>query len=154
MAVEIERKFLVRNPPIEQWGAGKKIAQGYLSKGKGITVRVRIKGDQGFITVKGKTTGFSRAEYEYEIPYSDAEELLKLCDGGVIIKTRWLVNWADHLWEVDVFEGENQGLIVAEIELTAENEVFERPTWLGEEVSSDPRYFNSSLANHPWSKWP
>jgi adenylate cyclase len=118
-------------------------------------VRVRIKGDKGFITVKGisSDSGMSRFEWEKEIPIDEAENLLKLCEKGIIDKIRFNVKIGNHTFEVDEFHGENEGLIIAEIELNSENEVFERPNWLGEEVTNDKRYYNSYLSNHPFKNW-
>ena len=153
MGMEIERKFLVNNAPFEKWDEGIDITQGYLARGQQATARVRTFGSQGFMTIKGKTTGISRQEFEYEIPYEDAQALLLLCEGGLIIKRRWQVKVGAHLWEVDRFEGENSGLIVAEIELSSENESFTKPDWLGIEVSDDPRYFNGALSRTPYQDW-
>lgn len=152
MAIEIERKFLVKS---EAWRVGKPVRfiQGYLNKDKFRTVRIRIAGDNAMLTVKGKTIDMSRAEYEYAIPFSDAEEMLKLCDAPLIEKHRWHVPFGGMLWEVDEFGGDNQGLIVAEIELEDEAQQFDRPDWLGEEVTSDKRYFNSNLSTHPFKNW-
>ena len=155
MPTEIERKFLVKN---KDWrshaDAGTAIRQGYLNPGKERNVRVRQKGDQAFLTIKGKTEGISRLEFEYEIPLTDALELFKLCDQPMIEKTRYLVKGPDALtWELDVFEGENQGLIIAEIEVESEDSTFAIPHWAGEEVSHDSRYFNASLNKLPYSKW-
>jgi adenylate cyclase len=152
MATEIERKFLVQGT---QWrnGTGTKIKQGYLNRDKARTVRVRVRADQAFLTVKGLTQGASRAEFEYEIPLTDAEELLKLSDGPIIEKTRYVVVHEGSKWEVDEFEGDNSGLVVAEIELQSQGEQFSRPPWLGREVTDDNRYYNSSLASHPYRDW-
>jgi adenylate cyclase len=152
MATEIERKFLVQGT---QWrnGTGTKIKQGYLNRDKARTVRVRVRADQVFLTVKGLTQGASRAEFEYEIPLADAEELLKLSDGPIIEKTRYVVVHEGSKWEVDEFEGDNSGLVVAEIELQSQGEQFSRPPWLGREVTDDNRYYNSSLASHPYRDW-
>ncbi len=156
MGVEIERKFRVR----AGWrpdGAGEEIAQGYLSSVPERTVRVRLRGGRGYLTVKGKNGGADaarRAEFEYEIPAADARALLALAEPGVIEKERCLVPVADgHTWEVDVFHGENEGLVVAEIELGAEDEPFARPDWLADEVTGDARYYNSSLARTPYRLW-
>ncbi len=156
MGVEIERKFRVR----AGWrpdGAGEEIAQGYLSSVPERTVRVRLRGGRGYLTVKGKNGGADaarRAEFEYEIPAADARALLALAEPGVIEKERCLVPMADgHTWEVDVFHGENEGLVVAEIELGAEDEPFARPDWLADEVTGDARYYNSSLARTPYRLW-
>ncbi|MCG8671088.1 MAG: CYTH domain-containing protein [Pseudomonadales bacterium] len=158
MAVEIERKFLVDH---EQWAEfkqangiqGKAFRQGYLSEGQA-TVRIRIKGEKGIITVKGKTVGLSRLEFEYEIPTDDAEQMLdELCAKPLVDKHRYLVEQDGLTWEVDEFHGENQGLIVAEIELASEDATYTKPAWITEEVSHDQRYFNVNLAKHPFSRW-
>ena len=156
MGVEIERKFRVR----AGWrpdGAGEEIAQGYLCSVPERTVRVRLRGGRGYLTVKGKNGGADaarRAEFEYEIPAADARALLALAEPGVIEKERCLVPMADgHTWEVDVFHGENEGLVVAEIELGAEDEPFARPDWIADEVTGDARYYNSSLARTPYRLW-
>ncbi|HQC64917.1 MAG TPA: CYTH domain-containing protein, partial [Anaerolineaceae bacterium] len=117
------------------------------------TVRVRLSGEKAFLTIKGINSGAIRAEYEYEIPVSHAEELLKICDGPVLEKNRYALNSNGLIWEVDEFLGENEGLIVAEVELKSEDQSFERPSWVGSEVTEDPRYFNSNLCSHPFSKW-
>jgi adenylate cyclase len=152
MATEIERKFLVNGT---QWrnGTGTRIQQGYLNRDKARTVRVRVRADQAFLTVKGLNQGASRAEFEYEIPLADAKELLKLSDGPIIEKTRYVVVHEGSKWEVDEFEGDNSGLVVAEIELQSQDEPFSRPPWLGREVTDDNRYYNSSLASHPFRDW-
>ena len=152
MAKEIERKFLVKDSWQPQ-SAGIKIAQGYLSTVPERTVRVRIKGDKGYLTIKGKNQGISRAEYEYEIPRQDAEEMLQLAEQPILVKTRYLEQQGEFTWEVDVFAGENQGLVVAEIELPAEDAEFSRPAWLGQEVSGDVRYYNANLIKCPFSLW-
>ena len=155
MAVEIERKFLLDSDSWrESAGPGLAMRQGYLGSANACTVRARVAGSQAWLTLKGPSDGLSRAEYEYEIPVSDADEILEdLCQGPVVDKTRYLVEHAGHRWEIDVFEGANAGLIVAEIELGSPDEGFERPAWLGCEVSDDPRYFNSALATHPFCRW-
>ena len=153
MGMEIERKFLVCNAPFEKWDEGIEITQGYLARGQQATARVRTFGAQGFMTIKGKTTGISRQEFEYEIPYEDAQALLLLCEGSLIIKRRWQVKVGAHIWEIDRFEDENLGLIVAEIELSSENEPFTKPEWVGIEVSDDPRYFNGALSRTPYQDW-
>ena len=152
MAKEIERKFLVKDSWQPQ-SAGIKIAQGYLSTVPERTVRVRIKGDKGYLTIKGKNVGVSRAEYEYEIPRQDAEEMLQLAEQPILVKTRYLEQQGEFTWEVDVFAGENQGLVVAEIELPTEDAEFSRPAWLGQEVSGDVRYYNANLIKCPFSLW-
>lgn len=153
MGMEIERKFLVKGV----WtptGKGTRYMQGYLCADAGRTVRVRLAGEEAFLTVKGPSRGSSRSEFEYEIPRADAEEmLLTLCVTPPVIKTRYLEKVGNHTWEVDVFDGENAGLIVAEIELIAEGETFELPLWVGAEVTADHRYQNSSLAKNPFKSW-
>lgn len=155
MAQEIERKFLVKGDFKPHATKATRIVQGYLSSVPERTVRVRIKGDKGYITVKGigSQSGASRYEWEKEIPVNEADELLKICEPGVIDKTRYLVPLGSHTFEVDEFHGENQGLTVAEIELHAEDETFEKPFWLGNEVTGDPRYFNSMLMKNPFNRW-
>ncbi len=155
MAQEIERKFLVKGDFKSKAKKQTRITQGYLSSVPERTVRVRIKGDQGFITIKGigNASGASRYEWEKEIPVSEVEELLKICEAGVIDKTRFLVDAGDHTYEVDEFYGNNQGLIVAEVELGAEDENFEKPEWLGEEVTGDVKYFNAMLMKNPYKNW-
>ncbi len=154
MNIEIERKFLVKG---DGWkvaaGDGVLCKQGYLDSGKGVTVRVRIMGEQAFLTIKGATTGITRAEFEYEIPVSDATELLGLCGDAIVEKRRHFITHAGNLWELDVFSGANAGLIMAEIELEIEEQSFDLPDWIGHEVSADPRYRNGHLARHPFSKW-
>lgn len=154
--VEIERKFLVKSEDFkEQAFAQNKIAQGYLSSVPERTVRVRIKGEKGFITIKGisQQGGMSRFEWENEIHLDEAQELLKLCEKGKIEKTRFEIKSGKHIIEVDEFYGENEGLIMAEIELTSEEETFERPEWLGEEVTNDTRYYNAYLSKNPFKEW-
>jgi CYTH domain-containing protein len=153
MGKEIERKFLLTG---EGWKTvvGTHYRQGYLNSVKERTVRVRTINDKGFLTVKGVTVGATRLEYEYDIPVSDARELLdELCEKPIIEKSRYKVEFAGLTWEIDEFYGENQGLVVAEVELDSEDQVFERPPWVGEEVTGDPRYFNSNLITHPFTKW-
>ena len=152
MGIEIERKFLVSG---DAWrnNSGVPYRQGYLNRDKARTVRVRIAGDTAFLTIKGKSTGATRAEFEYPVPLEDAQALLALCDGPLIEKTRYIVLYAGHRWEVDEFAGDNAGLVVAELELSAEDEAFEHPAWLGTEVTHDARYFNSNLATHPFRVW-
>ena len=153
MGIEIERKFLVVG---DDWRAAPATpyAQGYLNRDKQRTVRVRIVRDQAWLTIKGLSAGATRAEFEYPIPVADAEQLLALCDGPIVRKTRRVIEHAGSTWEVDEFQGDNAGLVVAEIELPSEDAPFERPPWLGAEVTHDPRYFNSSLAAVPYSTWP
>ena len=152
MPVEIERKFLVNGSEWRQDDAVR-FSQGYLNRDKERTVRVRVAGESATLTVKGINIGAKRAEYEYEIPLSHAEELLKICDGPVLEKNRYIVCCHDVIWEVDEFLGENEGLIVAEVELKSEDQSFDRPDWVGQEVTNDPRYFNSNLCSHPFCKW-
>ncbi|MBR2179039.1 MAG: CYTH domain-containing protein [Selenomonadaceae bacterium] len=153
MAKEIERKFLVNRDLFKPTSEGDYIAQGYLSSTPERTVRVRIKNNRGYLTVKGKNTGISRSEFEYAIPVSDAKELLELCEPSIIIKRRYNINVNGSKWEVDIFEGDNEGLIVAEIELASEDESFSKPDWIGEEVSFDVRYYNSHLSKQPFKSW-
>ena len=155
MANEIERKFLVKGDFKNLASKETRIVQGYLSSIPERTVRVRIKGDKGFITIKGigNASGATRYEWEKEIPVNEVEELLKICEPGVIDKTRYLVKAGNHTFEVDEFYGENLGLTVAEVELTSETESFEKPAWLGEEVTCDTKYYNSMLMKNPFTKW-
>jgi adenylate cyclase len=155
MAQEIERKFLVVGEYKEFSKKATRITQGYLSSVPERTVRVRIKGEQGFITIKGigSESGASRYEWEKEIPVSEVLELLKICEPGVIDKTRYLVDAGKHTFEVDEFYGDNQGLVVAEVELGSESESFDKPAWLGEEVTKDVKYFNSMLMKYPYKNW-
>ncbi|MDT8989980.1 CYTH domain-containing protein [Curvibacter sp. APW13] len=152
MGVEIERKFLVRGEGWRQ-GPGERLVQGYLNRDKARTVRVRVAGDAAFLTIKGISVGATRAEFEYPIPLADAQALLALCDGPLVDKTRYRIPAGDVVWEVDEFAGDNTGLVVAEVELAREDAQFVRPDWLGEEVTHDARYFNSNLAQHPFSRW-
>ena len=154
MAKDIERKFLVKTADWVPQGAGTYYKQGYLNSQKERVVRVRIAGDKGQLTIKGITTGVTRVEFEYPIPVEDAGLMLdNLCEKPLIEKHRHKEVHGGKTWEIDVFHGENEGLVVAEIELTTEDEAFNRPAWLGEEVSSDPRYFNSNLLKNPYKNW-
>lgn len=154
MGVEIERKFLVDTSAWRPSGEGLRITQGYLCSAKERTVRVRLIGDEARITIKGATEGISRSEFEYAIPPLDARALLEgLCERPFIDKTRHLVKYGDRSWEVDVFHGDNEGLVVAEIELDAPDEEVELPPWVSKEVSGDHRYANSNLAKRPFSAW-
>ncbi|MFZ1863903.1 MAG: CYTH domain-containing protein [Polyangiales bacterium] len=154
MGEEIERKFLVHGEGWRDEATGTLYRQGFLSTEPERTVRVRVAGEMGWITVKGRTAGARRAEFEYEIPAADAREMLDtLCKRPLIEKVRYTVRTGRHVWEIDVFQGDNAGLVVAEIELEAEDEAFEKPSWIGDEVTEDPRYFNSSLVEHPYSAW-
>ncbi|WP_129776816.1 CYTH domain-containing protein [Peristeroidobacter soli] len=152
MATEIERKFLVRGEAWRQQ-APLEIRQGYLNRDKQRTVRVRISGARAYLTVKGMAKGLARPEFEYEIPVADAEQMLSLCDGPLLEKRRHVTTHAGRRWEVDEFLGENAGLIVAEVELEDEHQVFQRPDWLDTEVTDDPRYLNSNLGVHPYARW-
>jgi len=155
MAIEIEKKFLLRNDDWRQQAdAGTAFKQGYLLGSDKASVRVRIEGEQANINIKSATLGITRQEFEYTIPLNDAEELLaSLCEKPLIEKTRYHVTHDNHLWEIDVFEGDNAGLVVAEIELKAEDENFFKPDWLGNEVSDDHRYYNVCLVKHPFCDW-
>ena len=155
MAQEIERKFLVSGDFKSSARKATRITQGYLSSVPERTVRVRVKGEKGFITIKGigSESGASRFEWEKEIPVAEVQELLKICEPGVIDKTRYLVEAGPHTFEVDEFYGDNEGLTVAEVELASENETFERPAWLGQEVTGDVRYYNSMLMKNPYKNW-
>lgn len=152
VATEIERKFLVIGTAWRQINPVQ-FSQGYLNRDPERTIRIRLAGEHAFLTVKGLTKGISRAEFEYEIPVADAGQLLTLCQGPIIEKARHLVVHNGTRWEIDEFFGENAGLVVAEVELDDENQAFERPNWLGKEVTEDPKYFNSNLATHPYNTW-
>ena len=155
MAQEIERKFLVKGEFKSEAFKATRITQGYLSSVPARTVRVRIKGDKGFITIKGigNASGASRYEWEKEIPVEDVQELLKICEPGVIDKTRYLVKAGERTFEVDEFYGDNEGLTMAEVELPSEDAAFDRPAWLGEEVTGDSRFYNSMLMKNPYKHW-
>lgn len=154
MPEEIERKFLVTGDGWREAAVGTRFRQGFLSTEPERTVRVRVAGARGSITVKGKTVGAKREEFEYEIPLQDVERMLDgLCKRPFIEKVRYTLSVGRHVWEIDVFEGENAGLVVAEIELGSEDEAFEKPDWAGEEVTDDPRYFNSNLVAKPFRAW-
>ena len=155
MAQEIERKFLIAGDFMPDVYQSDRIVQGYICSDKARTVRVRIRGGQGFLTIKGISTqdGLSRYEFEKEISLQEAEELLLLCEAGVIDKVRHLVKAGKHTIEVDVFAGENKGLVMAEVELSEANELFDAPHWLGAEVTGDCRYYNSYLSNTPFNQW-
>lgn len=153
MATEIERKFLTTS---ESWRQGEPVyyCQGYLNHDKHRTVRVRVAGGAAMITVKGLSTGMTRAEFEYDIPVPDARAMLELCELPLVEKNRWIVAAADGLtWEIDEFLGNNEGLVVAEVELDSEEQAVVLPGWTGEEVTNDPRYFNSSLSKKPFNSW-
>ena len=154
--VEIERKFLVKSNAFKTEAfTQNRISQGYLSSDPERTVRVRIKGNKGFLTIKGVSneSGLSRYEWENEIPVDEATALLKLCEQGVIEKTRFEVRMGNHIIEIDEFYGDNEGLIMAEIELQSETETFQKPNWLGVEVTQDFRYYNSYLSQNPYKRW-
>ncbi|MBW2064784.1 MAG: CYTH domain-containing protein [Deltaproteobacteria bacterium] len=154
MGKEIERKFLVRNDSWRSLARGTRYRQGYLNSAKERIMRVRTIDDKGFLTIKGITRGASRLEFEYDIPVADAERMLdELCERPLIEKNRYRIEYKGLVWEVDEFFGENQGLIVAEVELEGEEQGFEKPDWIGEEVTGDPKYFNSNLIQHPYTKW-
>lgn len=154
--IEIERKFLVTSEAFKSLAHSKHtIAQGYLNSNPERTVRIRIRGESGFLTIKGKgsETGMTRFEWETEISLLEAKPLLALCEKGVIHKTRYEVKIGKHVYEVDVFSDDNQGLIIAEIELTSESETFEKPDWIGKEVTNDNRYYNAYLSQNPFKNW-
>lgn len=154
MAIEIERKFLVQSDAWRSLAAGVLYRQGYISRGNGRTVRVRQAGDRAYLTIKGATIGLSRSEFEYEIPVDDAEVMLTtLCDRPLIEKKRYRIAIGDLVWEVDEFLGENEGLILAEVELQQAEQTIPLPDWIGAEVSDDPRYFNANLVTHPFTRW-
>jgi adenylate cyclase len=153
MGKEIERKFLVTG---DAWrrGEGIRVRQGYISRGGGTTVRVRSTSVGAFLTVKGARRGLTRAEFEYEIPLADAEELLdSVCVKPLIEKVRYVVSYGGLTWEVDEFFGENRGLVIAEVELEREDQAFDKPDWVGDEVTGDPRYYNANLVANPYSAW-
>jgi len=152
MAIEIERKFLVTS---SAWRSSAPVyfCQGYLNHDKHRTVRIRIAGDRGILTVKGLTIGASRSEFEYEIPLDDAQEMLKFCDGPLVEKNRHIVQHAERTWEVDEFLGDNKGLVVAEVELASEDQTLDVPSWVGAEITNDSRYFNSNLSINPYKQW-
>lgn len=153
MGQEIERKFLVIGEAWKSLGQSIAMRQGYLSSDPDRVVRVRVEGNNAALTIKGRSVGALRGEWEYAIPVKDAEEMLALCPRPLIEKTRHRITHQGMLWEVDEFHGDNAGLVVAEIELTAEDQVFDMPDWIGEEVTQDARYFNSALLKHPFKDW-
>ena len=156
MALEIERKFLVLDDSYKQLSYNHShIVQGYICSGRGRTVRVRIRDAQGFITIKGPSDvgGLARYEFEQEIALADAKELMKLCEPGIIDKTRWLVKSGDFTFEVDEFHGDNDGLVMAEVELAYQTEPFKKPHFIGKEVTGDRRYYNAQLCQHPYKNW-
>ena len=155
--LEVERKFLVVGDFKSRATSSTHIAQGYIASGNGRTVRVRIRGDKGYLTIKGPSNmaGLARFEWEKEITLEEAKALMSICEPGIVEKTRWLVPAGDgrHTWEVDVFEGENEGLIMAEIELESEDDTFEKPAFIGREVTGDRRYYNSHMRRYPYKLW-
>ena len=156
MAQEIERKFLVKDDSYKALAYhSSRIAQGYICSMRGRTVRVRIRDNQGYLTIKGPSdaSGLGRYEWEKEIPLHEAQELMKLCEPGMIDKTRYLVRSGQHVFEVDEFYGENEGLTVAEVELASADEAYEKPAFIGEEVTGDVKYYNSFLMKNPFSRW-
>lgn len=153
MPIEIERKYLVVGSDWKDAAAGTRLSQGYLSQDPERSVRVRIAADKAFLTIKGASRGIARQEYEYPIPVNDAEQLLSLCLPEIITKTRYVIEINRRRWEVDEFHGENEGLVVAETELDSEFDNVELPAWTGQEVSDDPRYYNASLSQLPYSRW-
>ena len=154
MGKEIERKFLVKNDSFRSLAKGTSYRQGYLNSAKERVVRVRTIDDKGFLTIKGITTGATRLEYEYEVPLKDADTMLdELCEKPLIEKNRYKISHEGFVWEVDEFFGENQGLICAEVELESEDQAYEKPEWIGEEVTGDPKYFNSNLIQNPYKNW-
>ena len=156
MALEIERKFLVKDDSYKRMAYhASRIAQGYICSSRGRTVRVRIRDDKGYLTIKGPSDqqGLGRYEWEKEIPLREAQELMKLCEPGMIDKTRYLVRAGKHVFEVDEFYGENEGLTIAEVELESEDESYEKPDFVGDEVTGDVRYYNSFLMKKPFCSW-
>jgi len=154
MGIEIERKFLVSGDGWRPQATQQtRFSQGYLSRDPARTVRIRVAGERAFLTIKGATTGATRAEFEYEVPVADAQQLLSMCDGPVVEKIRHFCPFDGMTWEVDEFLGANAGLVVAEIELDTEGQAFARPAWLGAEVTGDARYVNANLAVRPFTSW-
>lgn len=154
MAYEIERKFLVHSDRLPALTHGQSIQQGYICSEPERVVRVRVAGSEGFITVKGRTVGATRLEFEYPVPLADAQHMLKqLCEGTSIDKVRYCIAHQGHTWELDVFGGSNSGLIVAEVELKSENETVALPAWVSQEVTADTRYYNSNLLRNPYQTW-
>ena len=155
MSLEIERKFLVEGDFKSAAYAHSRIRQGYICSGSGKTVRIRIRDEKGYLTIKGPSNrdGLSRYEFETEVSLTEALELMRLCEPGIVDKTRYLVKSGKHVFEVDEFYGENEGLVMAEIELSDENEPFEKPSFIGKEVTGDRRYYNSHLRTYPYKMW-
>jgi adenylate cyclase len=153
MGVEIERKFLLAGDGWRALGEPVLLRQGYLCNEPARVVRVRIEGDAACITIKGKSSGATRGEWEYPIPLGDANELLALCEQPLVEKYRRKIEFGGNVWEIDQFLGANQGLVLAEIELSSEDQAFDKPDWIGEDVTHDKRYYNSNLVKHPFSSW-
>jgi len=155
MAKEIERKFLLKSDTwCDEVDSSCRYAQGYMSSSEKVSIRIRISDEKAYLNFKSATLGISRTEYEYEVPLADADDMLaNFCEGPLIEKVRYFVKRGDHTWEIDVFEGDNTGLVVAEIELQTEDESFDVPDWIGAEVSDDPRYYNVCLVTHPYCQW-
>lgn len=155
MPQEIERKFLVDGEYKSKAYASSRIVQGYICSARGRTVRIRIRDDKGYLTIKGPAdaSGISRYEWEKEIPLDEARDLMKICEPGAIDKTRYLVRSGHHVFEVDEFYGENEGLVIAEVELSSPDEPFEKPDFIGQEVTGDARYYNAQLMRHPFCRW-
>ena len=154
MAQEIERKFLIDLAKLGELPEGTRIVQGYIPTQGKTAVRIRLKGEQAFLTIKGENRGAVRSEFEYPIPVADADAMLaELCNGQLVDKIRYVIEHQGHSWELDIFSGNNQGLVVAEVELDAEDEAVVLPDWVTEEVTGDPRYYNSSLIDNPYANW-
>jgi adenylate cyclase len=154
VAIEIERKYLIDLEKLNKLPKGLDIKQGYINTADKTAVRVRTKGNKGYLTIKGENKGASRLEFEYEIPLKEANEMLeKLCKKPIIDKTRYIIEHDKHIWEIDIFYGDNDGLIVAEVELSCEDEDIVLPNWVKEEVTDDVRYYNSNLMDHPYKDW-
>ncbi len=154
MAKEIERKFLIDLKLIGDLPDGKLISQGFIGTNDQTVVRARIKGDEAFLTLKGEVTGFTCSEFEYQIPVDDATKIInELCSGGVVDKTRYEIIHENHTWEIDIFHGQNEGLVVAEVEVQSESESVSLPKWIVKEVTGESKYFNVSLLSNPYSQW-
>lgn len=155
MGIEIERKFLIDTSKLPQLKQGLPVKQSYIQAAGHTVVRARLSGDKAWLAVKGGNTNLSRLEFEYEIPVEDAAEMInQLCSGPAIEKTRYLLQHGKHTWEIDIFEGENMGLTIAEVELASEDEQVEIPDWVTTEVTGEPRYYNSNLLHAPYNSWP
>jgi adenylate cyclase len=154
MAVEIERKYLIDLEKVGILENGNRIKQGYITTNKNAVIRVRIKNDKGYLTIKSSNIGASRLEFEYEIPLVEANEMLdKLCQKQIIDKDRYIIDLHNHIWEIDIFHGDNEGLVIAEVELKDENEYIKLPLWIKEEVTGDIKYYNSNLMTYPYNQW-